>query len=79
MVRMIKAKVVPTMASPRRPVPVAMPIVAVSQMLAAVVCHDLMLLAHFEDDAAADEANAGESALNYAACIGAGHAGQQRQ
>ncbi len=37
-----------------------------------------MLLAHFEDDAAADEADPGESSLDYPAQIRTGHPGQLR-
>ena len=37
--------------------------------------HNLMLLAHFEDDAAADEANPSESSLDYPAHTVAGHSG----
>ena len=37
--------------------------------------HNLMLLAHFEDDAAADEADPGKSSLDYPAQTVAGHSG----
>jgi hypothetical protein len=40
--------------------------------------HNLMLLAHFEDDAAADEANPSESSLDYPAHVRTGHPIQMR-